>query len=399
MRSCNPCGFFIATRYSANMSIAAIIVAAGRGERAGSVVPKQRRLLAGRPVFQWSLEAFASHTAINQIILVVPAGEAANYQPACPPGTIIVSGGENRTASVQAGLAACAPGKTDLVLIHDAARPGLSTDMITGLVAALSDADAAAPALKIVDALKRAADHSVTDIDRANLHRVQTPQAFKFTRIKSALNATDDYVDDLAAIEAIGGRVTLIPGDERLAKITYPGDIEHLERLLTPMHSAPRMGTGYDVHGFEPGDKVTLCGIDIPHTQRLSGHSDADVAWHALTDAILGAAALGDIGDHFPPSDPQWKGTASEVFLKHAVNVAREAGWQLTSCDLTVICEAPKVKPHRDAMRHRTAEVTGLALDAVSVKATTTEGLGFTGRREGIAAQASAVLSPLPTAD
>ncbi|MEO1188165.1 MAG: 2-C-methyl-D-erythritol 2,4-cyclodiphosphate synthase [Pseudomonadota bacterium] len=165
------------------------------------------------------------------------------------------------------------------------------------------------------------------------------------------------------------------------------------------MNVAPRLGTGFDVHAFEPGDNVVLCGVEIPHTQKLSGHSDADVAWHALTDAILGAAALGDIGDHFPPSDPQWRGTASEVFLKHAVKVARTAGWQLTSCDLTVICEAPKVKPHREAMRERTADVTGLPVDAISVKATTTEGLGFTGRGEGIAAQASAVLSPCTVAD
>lgn len=399
MHSCKACGFFIATRYSANMSIAAIIVAAGRGERAGKGVPKQRRRLAGRPVFQWSAEAFGSHSDIDQTILVVPAGEQDIYQLACPDGTIIVAGGQTRTESVQSGLAACAQDTTELVLIHDAARPGLSEGMISNLIEALDDADAAAPALKIIDALKRTQDHIVKDLDRENLYRVQTPQAFKFDRIQSALSTPGDYVDDLAAIEASGGRVTLIPGDERLAKITYPEDISNLERLLTPMHSAPRLGTGFDVHAFEPGNQVTLCGIDIPHNQTLSGHSDADVAWHALTDAILGAAALGDIGDHFPPSDPQWKGTASVVFLKHAVKVAREAGWQLSSCDLTIICEAPKVKPHREAMRQRTADVTGLSLDAVSVKATTTEGLGFTGRGEGIAAQASAVLSPVATAD
>lgn len=381
------------------MSNAAIIVAAGRGERAGDGVPKQRRRLSNRLVFQWSVEAFAQHPDIHQTILVVPAGEQENYASLCPAETVIVAGGDSRTASVQAGLAACQPHTPELVLIHDAARPGLSDPVISKLIKALSQADAAAPALKIVDALKRSTDAAVQDVDRDGLYRVQTPQAFKFDQIRAALNTESDFVDDLAAIESLGGKVTLIAGDERLAKITYPEDIARLERLLSPMRPAPRLGSGFDVHAFAEGDHVTLCGIKIPHTQTLAGHSDADVAWHALTDAILGAAALGDIGDHFPPSDPQWEGADSEVFLTHAVKTARAAGWALTSCDLTVICEAPKVKPHRDVMRQRTAEVTGLPLNAVSVKATTTEGLGFTGRGEGIAAQASAVLSPVAAAD
>ncbi|MEM7458553.1 MAG: bifunctional 2-C-methyl-D-erythritol 4-phosphate cytidylyltransferase/2-C-methyl-D-erythritol 2,4-cyclodiphosphate synthase [Pseudomonadota bacterium] len=381
------------------MSNAAIIVAAGRGERAGDGVPKQRRRLANRLVFQWSVEAFAQHPDIYQTILVVPAGEQENYASLCPAETIVVAGGDSRTASVQAGLAACQPHTPELVLIHDAARPGLSDPVISNLIKALNQADAAAPALKIVDALKRSTDAVVQDVDRDGLYRVQTPQAFKFDQIHAALNTESDFVDDLAAIESLGGKVALIAGDERLEKITYPEDIARLERLLSPMPPAPRLGSGFDVHAFAEGDYVTLCGIKIPHTQTLAGHSDADVAWHALTDAILGAAALGDIGDHFPPSDPQWKGTESEVFLIHAIKIARAAGWALTSCDLTVICEAPKVKPHRDVMRQRTAEVTGLPLNAVSVKATTTEGLGFTGRGEGIAAQASAVLSPVAAAD
>ena len=399
MHSCNACGFFIATRYSANMSIAAIIVSAGRGERAGNGLPKQQRRLGNRRVFQWSLDTFSTHDDIDQCILVVPAGEEADYARFCQLGTRIVAGGDNRTASVLAGLAACAPDVTKQVLIHDAARPGLTAKTISELIATLQSADAAAPALKLVDALKRKTDEKVTDVERRDLYRVQTPQAFRFANIEAALGDGADYVDDLAAVEAQGGRVSLIEGDERLAKITYPDDVERLERLLLPMTASPRLGTGFDVHAFEPGDHVTLCGIAIPHSQKLSGHSDADVAWHALTDAILGAAALGDIGDHFPPSDPQWKGAESELFLAHAVKIAREAGWQVTSCDMTVICEAPKVKPHREAMRQRTSEVTGLPMDAISVKATTTEGLGFTGRGEGIAAQASAVLSPLPAAD
>lgn len=378
------------------MSNAAIVVAAGRGERAGSEVPKQRQWIGDRMVFQWSLETFAQHPEIDICILVVPRGTTEDYQPHCPPNTQIAEGGENRSASVRAGLSVCEALDAKHVLIHDAARPGLTSNIITTLLASLSTHDAAAPALTIVDALKRNELGTIQDVDRTALYRVQTPQAFKLPKITAALDNAHDYVDDLAAIEAIGGTVALIDGSERLNKITFAGDLAHLERLLMPIPPAPRFGTGYDVHALEPGDGVILCGVNIPHSHRLAGHSDADVAWHALTDAILGAAALGDIGDHFPPSDPQWKGADSATFLRHAVKIAQSAGWHLTSCDLTIICEAPKVKPHREAMRVRTADVTGLPLDAVSVKATTTEGLGFTGREEGIAAQASAVLSPTP---
>ena len=395
MQTRNACGFFIANSYAANMSIAAIIVAAGRGERAGAGVPKQLRSLGDKLVFQWSLEAFSAHPDIVQTVLVVPSGEAESYTALCPTTTIIVEGGATRTESVKAGLSGCASNRTQAVLIHDAARPGLSRNMISALISALQDADAAAPALKVSDALKRQDKGSVSDVDRSNLYRVQTPQAFGFEMISAALAKAEDLVDDLAAIEAMGGTVRLIDGDERLGKITYSDDLKTLERLLMPRNDPPRLGTGFDVHAFEPGDGVILCGVKIPHDKKLAGHSDADVAWHALTDAILGAAALGDIGDHFPPSDPQWRGVDSSVFLRHAVDIARTSGWALSSCDITVICEAPKVKPHREAMRQATADVTGLALDAISVKATTTEGLGFTGRKEGIAAQASAVLSPV----
>lgn len=380
------------------MSIAAIIVAAGRGERAGGAVPKQRRMLGMQPVFKWSLETFASHPGIDECILVVPDGEIDNYRAHCPANIQILTGGETRTASVLAGLDACSA-QTESVLIHDAARPGLTADTISRLIDALKTSDAAAPALKVVDALKRKTAERVEAVDRAHLYRVQTPQAFEYQMIQKALSNGGDFVDDLAAIEAMGGTVTLIEGNERLAKITHQDDHRHMERMLMTSVNAPRFGSGFDVHALVPGDGVTLCGVTIPHSQKLDGHSDADVAWHALTDAILGAAALGDIGDHFPPSDPQWKGADSATFLKHAVEIAKDAGWQLTSCDVTVICEAPKVKPHRNAMRQRTADITGLPLDAVSVKATTTEGLGFTGRREGIAAQASAVLSPVAGAD
>ncbi len=391
------CGFFIATRYSAIMLVAAIIVAAGRGERAGGAVPKQLQPLGVKPVVQWSLDALQRHKGIDQIILVVPRGDEAPYREIASQHIKIVPGGANRTASVKAGLQACRLAEDDLVMIHDAARPGLTDDIITALITKMDGVDAAAPALPVSDALKRQSDGHLITVDREALYRVQTPQAFKYGGICAALEHSEDLVDDLAAIEAANGLVALIDGSEHLAKITFPADFDRLETLLMNRFIVPRFGSGYDVHAFEPGEAVTLCGVSIPHDQKLAGHSDADVAWHALTDAILGAAALGDIGDHFPPSDPQWKGAASEVFLKHAVDQAKAAGWALTSCDLTIICEAPKVKPHRDAMRSKTAEITGLPGDAVSVKATTTEGLGFTGRREGIAAQASAVLTPLPT--
>lgn len=396
MRSCKACGFFTATRYAANMTVRAIIVSAGRGERAGGHTPKQLQLLGGRPVFAWSLAAFQSHPEIAECALVVPPGSEPVYGELCVSGVKIVAGGPSRTESVKAGLSAFEGAQGDLVMIHDAARPGLSQTMISALIDAMQSADAAAPALPVSDALKRQTGDKLCDVSRDHLVRVQTPQVFRHLDIVAALAAEHDLVDDLAAIEARNGKVALIEGSEQLSKMTYPQDLNRLERLLMPLPAAPRLGTGFDVHAFEPGDAVTLCGVSIPHDQKLAGHSDADVAWHALTDAILGAAALGDIGDHFPPSDPEWKGAPSHLFLQHAVELAAGQGWALTSCDLTIICEAPKVKPHREAMRARTAEVTGLPVGAISIKATTTEGLGFTGRREGIAAQASAVLSPLP---
>lgn len=377
------------------MKTAAIIVAAGRGQRAGSDTPKQVRSLGGRPVFQWSLDTFQSHDGVDQCVLVVPQGKSASYHDLVKETVTVVEGGDTRSASVRAGLRACEISEDGIVLIHDAARPGLKAETISALIEAMASADAAAPALPVADALKRKTGEALKTIDRSELFRVQTPQAFRMKAIQEALGEDQDLVDDLAAIEEANGRVALIAGDETLAKITFPEDHSRLEKLLMPTLPAPRFGSGYDVHALEPGDGVTLCGVKIPHTHSLVGHSDADVAWHALTDAILGAVALGDIGDHFPPSDPQWKGAPSDLFLKHAVEIARSAGWDLTSCDLTLICEAPKIKPHREAMRARTADVTGLPMDAISVKATTTEGLGFTGRKEGIAAQASAVLAPL----
>lgn len=382
---------------AAEMETAAIIVAAGSGRRAGGTSPKQLALLGGRPMLEWSLVTLACHRSVGKIVLVVPPAEVDFYSARFGDADLVVGGGVSRAASVLAGLRAMDGGGAfagvSHVLIHDAARPGLDTATIDKLIESLGSFDGAAPALPVVDALKRQSREGLENIDRTGLWRVQTPQAFRLDVIRKALEAmTDDMVDDLAAAETLGAKLTLVEGSERLAKVTYPDDFARMERLLG-IQTAPRIGTGFDVHALEPGDGVILCGVKIPHSHRLKGHSDADVAWHALTDAILGAAALGDIGDHFPPSDPQWAGAASEIFLREAARLVAEHGFGIANCDLTIICEAPKVKPHREAMRARTAEVLGLELGQVSVKATTTEQLGFTGRREGIAAQAAVVLT------
>ena len=370
-----------------------IIVAGGKGERAGEAVPKQLQTLGDKRVYEWSVAIAQQHPGIDEVVLVVPRGDEPAYRLANFSNLLIAPGGETRSESVLNGLQALSLSDRDAVLIHDAARPGLTSDIVSALLTCIENADAGAPALPVMDALKRRDGQTLESIDRQQLFRVQTPQVFRYRQILDALSGTGmDYVDDLAAIEATGGKVDLIDGSERLAKITLPGDHERLSQLLLPKSTPVRIGSGFDVHAFGPGDHVTLCGVSIPHSQALAGHSDADVAWHALTDAILGAAALGDIGDHFPPSDPQWANADSSLFLRHAVKLATEAGYALVNCDITIICETPKVKPHRLGMRERTAEVTGLALDAISVKATTTEGLGFTGRGEGIAAMATATV-------
>lgn len=372
--------------------IAAIIVAGGQGLRAGAEAPKQWKTLLGRRVIDWSIDTFSHHAAVTDIVVVAseqlgPPAPHQRFKRAEP--------GATRTLSVLRGLEALALPNDAKVLIHDAARPGLDDLTISALIEALDHASAAAPALPVSDALKSDRNGVLTTVDRSGLFRVQTPQAFRYGAIHTALtNVGPDQVDDLAAVEASGTRVQLIAGSTRLSKITYPEDFDMLARLLAPT-GIPRVGKGFDVHEFEPGDQVTLCGVHIPHSAKLKGHSDADAGWHALTDAILGAVALGDIGDHFPPSDPRWKNADSALFLKHAQDLATAKGYRIDSCDITVICEAPKVKPHREAMRARTAELLGLPLDSISVKATTTEGLGFTGRREGIAAEAIAVLAPI----
>ena len=379
---------FLNQVYITGMTAVAIIVAAGSGQRFGSDTPKQFLKLGPLPVWQWSYDLLRTHSKIDEIVVVLPPEHAKDpYLAKCDT----VDGGHTRAASVLAGLNVLQGTDDTPVLIHDAARPGLTGDIVTQLLGALETADGAAPALPVNDALKRGTSKLQT-VDRTDLYRVQTPQAFRLGNIKTALSQlADNLVDDLEAIERTGGKIKLIEGDERLMKITRPSDLEWLEKML--IGHAMRTGTGFDVHKFEPGDAVTLCGIAVPHTAQLQGHSDADVAWHALTDAILGALALGDIGDHFPPSDATWKNAASSVFLKHAAQLARDRGFQISNLDITLVCEAPKIKPHRQAMRQSTADCLGISLDRVSVKATTTEGLGFTGRREGIAAQASVCLT------
>ncbi len=387
---------------------AALILAAGAGHRArtgsDNPVPKQFQSLLGKSVLQWSVDAFAGHKDIDQIILVKPAEmDIADFQAFLDlpdtPKVQIVSGGSHRTLSVQKGLGAI-KGPPDIpVLIHDAARPGLSPDIISALLHELQDCDACAPALPISDALKDISTGIPRSVERDPLRRVQTPQVFRLQMIQEALKQDERlWVDDLAAIQESGQSVHLIPGDARLTKITYREDFTMVEALLCKDAASPpmpRIGTGYDVHAFGPGDGVHLCGVHLPHTHGLVGHSDADVAWHALTDAILGALALGDIGDHFDPADPTWKNADSQIFLTHAQDLALQAGYAIANLDITLICEAPKIKPAREAMRTHTAQVLSLPISAVSIKATTTEKLGFTGRQEGIACQASVMMMPI----
>jgi 2-C-methyl-D-erythritol 4-phosphate cytidylyltransferase/2-C-methyl-D-erythritol 2,4-cyclodiphosphate synthase len=375
---------------------AAIVVAGGSGSRMGDGgEPKQFRALGGRPVLLWSVDALLRCSEIGPVIVVVPAGHEQHATTLLPRNTrlTVVTGGASRTESVRNGLRALGSAAPPKVLIHDAARPGLTVSVVRDLLAALEDAGAAAPALPVADALKSASgDGAYSTVSRDGLYQVQTPQAFRTPLIVQAYAAaTGDAVDDLALVESHGARIVLTPGQTSLMKVTRAEDMAVVEKLIAA--PALRIGSGFDVHAFEPGDGVILCGVKIPYTKKLEGHSDADAGWHALTDAILGALALGDIGDHFPPSDPQWKGAASVVFLKHAVKLAQDRGYRIVNADITILAERPKVSPHREAMRSATAEALGLPMDAVSIKATTTEKLGFVGREEGIAAQANVLLA------
>ena len=376
------------------MSVAAVIVAAGRGTRAGGGLPKQWRTLAGRAVAAWTLGAFRTSPLVGPIVLVLhpdDMGLAPGY--AGHPDVTVTEGGATRDASVRAGLEALVPFAPDLVLIHDVARPLVTHDLIARVVGALATADAAAPALAVSDALWSGADGRVAGtVDRTGLWRAQTPQGFRFDSI---LNAHRRHgggaADDVEVARAAGLDVIIVPGEERNLKITTPEDFARAERLLRDSMDI-RTGNGFDVHAFGPGDHVILCGVEVPHTHGLIGHSDADVGMHALTDAIYGALAEGDIGRHFPPSDPQWKGADSAHFLDHAVRLAEERGYRVANGDVTLICERPRIGPHALDMQTRLEALMGLESGRISVKATTSERLGFTGREEGIAALATVTL-------
>ena len=376
----------------ATMNFAAVIVAAGTGSRAGGA-PKQWRLLKGKAIVRWSVDAFKAAGA-HPVVVVVGADQAAEADRWLgDSGVVLTTGGATRTASVRAGLAAVGEG-VDAVMIHDAARPLLAAAHIAALLDALEQADGALPALPVADTLKRETGQGSATVDREGLWRAQTPQAFRLAPLAAAYRRWPDdapATDDAAVVEAAGGRVVLIPGNPLLMKITHPEDFAMVERLADGRR-VTRVGQGFDAHRFGPGDGVWLCGIKIAHPLSLIGHSDADAGLHALTDALLGAIGAGDIGDHFPPSDPQWKGASSDRFLLHAAELVRVRGGRITGVDVTLVCEQPKIKPHREAMRARLADLLELPLDAISVKATTTEGMGFTGRSEGLAAQAIATV-------
>lgn len=378
-----------------------VIVAAGEGRRMGEGPPKQFRPLAGRPVLAWSVSAALACPAVDRVVVALAEHDMDHARSILPRSERLrlVAGGAMRTDSVRAGLEALADLHPASVLVHDAARPGLSAKVIMELLEALGDAEAAAPALVMTDAVKEVGpDGRLTTLPRDGMRRIQTPQAFRYEALCEAFAGSDGAaVDDLALLErALGpgrARVALTPGRSELMKITHAEDMIIAERLLGPPPF--RIGEGFDVHAFCEGSSVTLCGIVIPHSRALKGHSDADAGWHALTDAILGAAALGDIGDHFPPSDPAWKGASSRIFLEHAVKLASEAGWGVVNADITLLCERPKIAPHREAMRAETAAALSVPLSCVSVKATTTEKLGFLGREEGLAASAVVLLTAL----
>ena len=396
------------------VSAAALIVAAGRGHRVGGPLPKQYRQLAGRAVLGHSVQRFATHPGIDRVRVVInpvdrplydeaerESGSAADAAVLAP-----VAGGETRQDSVRNGLESLAESPPDLVLIHDGARPLVSADVIDGALDALESHDGALPALAVSDSLKRAPPGSVViagAVPREGLWRAQTPQGFRYPAILAAHRAAagSALTDDAAVAEQAGLSVALTPGDEDNLKITTEQDFARAERILAAQGARDvaaeaafetRVGLGFDVHRFGPGDHLMLGGIAVPHAQGVVSHSDGDVVLHAIVDALLGAMAAGDIGTHFPPTDEAWRDAESALFVTHALKLLAERGGHLSHVDVTVICQRPRIGPHREAMKARLATVLGLDPDRISLKATTTERLGFTGRGEGIAAQAVATV-------
>jgi 2-C-methyl-D-erythritol 4-phosphate cytidylyltransferase / 2-C-methyl-D-erythritol 2,4-cyclodiphosphate synthase len=387
--------------------VAAVVVAAGRGLRAGGDVPKQYRQILGEPVIRPSLVKLGAHLEISAVQPVVHPDDSALFQAATagialrPP----VDGGATRQASVRAGLEALLPLRPDLVLVHDAARPFVSAALIARAIAAASQHGAAVPVIAVADTVKTvdSAGFVTGTIDRAPLRMVQTPQAFAFAPLLAAHRrahaaGSDDFTDDAALAEWAGLKVATFAGEASNVKLTTAEDFARAEAAQLANLSDVRTGFGFDVHQFGAGDHIMLGGVRIPHERGLAGHSDADVVLHALVDAILGALSDGDIGVHFPPSDPQWRGASSDRFLTFAVERVRARGGRIAHLDVTIVCEAPRIGPHRDAMRARIAAIAGIPVERVGVKATTSEKMGFTGRGEGMAAFANATVR-LPWSD
>lgn len=392
--------------------VAVIVVAAGKGERARSgegELPKQYALVGGRPLLARTIEALLASPAIDTVLPVISAAHQDLYKALDLPDPRVapaVFGGATRQESVLAGLEALAGDRPDIVLIHDAARPFVSERLLAGVLSALSDATGAVPVTIVTDTIKRSSDGKTVGgtEDRTQLFAAQTPQGFRFDVIldahRRAIAFSDGFTDDAAIAEWAGLSVALANGDPQNFKITHPDDFARAERIVSGERAMEtRVGSGFDVHAFEAGDAVILGNIAIPHTAKLKGHSDADVVLHALADAIYGALADGDIGRHFPPSEMEWKDADSAIFLEHAAGLVRARGGRIVHCDVTIICERPKIGPHVEKMRTRIAEIAGISVSRVAVKATTSERLGFTGREEGIAAQAVATVELPRTED
>jgi 2-C-methyl-D-erythritol 4-phosphate cytidylyltransferase/2-C-methyl-D-erythritol 2,4-cyclodiphosphate synthase len=374
------------------MTVTALIVAAGSGSRMGGDTPKQYRPIAGKAVLAHAVDALASHPRIDAVRVVIGPGQEEMAREALDGRDVgdLIGGGGERSDSVRAGLDAIPDG---IVLVHDAARPFCPHDVIDRLLDALENGDGAVPVLGLSDTLARGIGQLDEMVERKDMVRVQTPQAFHVEDLRYALTESGlrKATDESSLLVTAGLKVVTVEGDPMLEKLTSPADWERAEQLQTA-RLISRTGMGFDVHAFAGEGPVMLGGIEVPHDRGLAGHSDADVVLHAITDALLGAASLGDIGRHFPPSDPQWKGASSDIFLSHAAGLIRHMGGIIDFVDCTLICEAPKLSPYRDAMRSQIAEILGLSLSRVSIKATTTERLGFTGRGEGIAAQAVATI-------
>ena len=391
------------------MSVTTLIVAAGKGARAtgGAAPPKQYRPIGGVPMIARTIAAFAAHPRIDDILVVIHPDDETLYQAASKPfsGRLRkpIPGGARRQDSVRAGLEALASAAPSSVLIHDAARPFVPAELIDRVIDSLGTHQGALPALPVTDSIKRAQQGRVTGtVERDSLWQAQTPQGFKFDAILAAHRAAArepgrDFTDDSGVAEWFGLEIALVEGAASNRKLTTAEDLRIADALLQKKEARGtgtiRVASGYDVHAFGPGDTVTLCGVSIPHPKKLVGHSDADVGLHALTDALLGTIAEGDIGVHFPPSDARWRGAPSELFLKHAAAKVEQRGGTIVHVDVTLLCEAPRIGPYRDQMRGRIAAMLGLEVSQVSIKATTNEGLGFIGRGEGIAAMATATVS------